>query len=91
MQRENGRPVLIADDDAGACETLADVLVSEGFTVKTVDDGNAALEAARRQRFDIAFIDQRMPGAKRLEVVRALKPTSRDSASSNAAGSLAWS
>jgi DNA-binding NarL/FixJ family response regulator len=73
MQRHDRRRVLIADDDAGARETLADVLVSEGFVVKTVDDGNAALEAARTERFEVAFIDQRMPGAEGLEVVRALR------------------
>jgi DNA-binding NarL/FixJ family response regulator len=73
MQRHDRRRVLIADDDAGARETLADVLVSEGFTVKTVGDGNAAIDAARAERFEVAFVDQRMPGAEGLEVVRALR------------------
>lgn len=65
--------VLIADDDAGARETLADVLASEGFSVTTVEDGPAALEAARSCRFDVAFLDQRMPGADGLEVANALR------------------
>jgi CheY-like chemotaxis protein len=73
MQRYDCRRVLIADDDVGACETLADILVSEGFTVKTVDNGNAAIGAARAERFEVAFIDQRMPGLEGLEVVRALR------------------
>jgi len=73
MQREHHPRVLIADDDAGACETLADVLVSEGFVVETVEDGAAALEAARTARFDFAFLDQRMPGVEGLEVATALR------------------
>ena len=65
--------ILIAADDAGACETLADVLASEGFSVTTVEDGPAALEAARSCRFDVAFLDERMPGADGLEVANALR------------------
>lgn len=73
MPRDNRQTILIADDDAGACETLADVLASEGFIVKTVADGRAAIEAAQREHFDVAFIDQRMPGATGLEVIEALR------------------
>ncbi len=73
MQRNVRPTVLIADDDAGARETLADVLASEGFTVVAVGDGRAALETAQREHFDVALIDQRMPGANGLEVVQALR------------------
>jgi DNA-binding NarL/FixJ family response regulator len=73
MQDESSGRVLIADDDAGARETLADVLIAEGFAVRTVDDGSAALDVARVEGFDVAFIDQRMPGAEGLEVVQALR------------------
>ena len=73
MHREDHPRVLIADDDADACETLADVLISEGFIVETVEDGAGALEAARTARFDFAFLDQRMPGPEGLEVATALR------------------
>ena len=73
MQQNRPSTILIADDDADARETLADVLASEGFVVRTVSDGQRALEAARQERFDAAFIDQRMPGLEGLEVVQELK------------------
>jgi DNA-binding NarL/FixJ family response regulator len=73
MQNEDSRRVLIVDDDADACDTLADVLIAEGCTVRTVDDAAAALDVARSERFEVAFIDQRMPEVEGLEIVRALR------------------
>src|SRR4030042_465152 len=54
--------VLIADDDPGTCETLGDILTAEGYVVTTVEDGRAALAAARAERYDVVLVDQRMPG-----------------------------
>jgi DNA-binding NarL/FixJ family response regulator len=65
--------VLIADDDSGTCETLADILAAQGYEVRTVEDGRAALEVTRGERYNIAFIDQRMPGGDGLTVVKELR------------------
>jgi DNA-binding NarL/FixJ family response regulator len=65
--------VLIADDDPGTCETLGDILTAQGYAVTTVEDGQAALAAARAQRYDVVLVDQRMPGSGGLAVVRELR------------------
>ena len=65
--------ILIADDDSGTCETLADILAAQGYEVKTVEDSQAALAASRAERYDIAFIDERMPGGDGLTVVKELR------------------
>ncbi|MGD0765904.1 MAG: response regulator transcription factor [Dehalococcoidia bacterium] len=65
--------ILIADDDSGTCETLADILAAQGHEVRTVEDGRAALEVTRGERYNIAFIDQRMPGGDGLTVVKELR------------------
>ena len=67
--------VLIADDDPGTCETLGDILTAEGYAVTTVEDGRAALAAARAERYDVVLVDQRMPGPEGLGVVEELKRT----------------
>jgi len=74
MSDEN-RPVriLIADDDPGTCETLGDILSAQGYAVTTVEDGQAALAAARAQRYDVVLVDQRMPGSGGLAVVGELR------------------
>ncbi len=65
--------VLIADDDPGTCETLGDILSAQGYAVTTVEDGQAALAAARAQRYDVVLVDQRMPGSGGLAVVGELR------------------
>jgi DNA-binding NarL/FixJ family response regulator len=65
--------ILIADDDPGTCETLGDILTAQGYAVTTVEDGQAALAAARAQRYDIVLVDQRMPGPEGLAVVGELR------------------
>jgi len=67
--------VLIADDDPGTCETLGDILTAEGYAVTTVEDGRAALAAARAERYDVVLVDQRMPGPGGRAVVEELKRT----------------
>ena len=68
--------VLIADDDPGTCETLGDILTAEGYAVTTVEDGRAALAAARAERYDVVLVDQRMPGPGGLAVVEELRRAS---------------
>ena len=67
--------ILIADDDPGTCETLGDILTAEGYAVTTVEDGRAALAAARAERYDVVLVDQRMPGPGGLGVVEELRRT----------------
>jgi DNA-binding NarL/FixJ family response regulator len=65
--------VLIADDDPGSCETLADILAAQGYAVTTVEDGPAALAATLSERYDAIFVDQRMPALEGLAVVEELR------------------
>ena len=54
--------VLVVDDDFDLRETLADVLLDEGFTVETAADGLAALEYLRGgNRPAVILLDWMMP------------------------------
>jgi DNA-binding NtrC family response regulator len=68
--------VLIADDEDGVRESLAEVLVEEGFQVTQVVDGGAAIEALDKGEFDVVISDVRMPGADGLEVLQHAREVS---------------
>jgi len=74
-QRNRGN-ILIADDEDGVRESLADVLREEGYTVKAVATGDDAISAVGERDYDIIISDLRMPGADGLEVLRRARETS---------------
>ena len=71
----NSGKVLIADDDPEFRHILARRVARLGLSVKDVEDGTAALEMVRRQRFDVLVLDLYMPGATGLEVVEEAHKT----------------
>jgi two-component system LytT family response regulator len=67
-----GLRVLIVDDEPLARQRIADMLRAEPdlHVVAEIDNGVAAVDAIRRLRPDIVFLDVQMPGKTGLEVVR---------------------
>ncbi|MCU7727961.1 SpoIIE family protein phosphatase [Actinoplanes sp. KI2] len=65
--------VLVADDNADMRDYLTRLLGSAGHHVRTVADGQAALDAARSYRPDLIVSDVMMPGLDGLQLVAALR------------------
>ncbi len=65
--------ILVVDDEPLICETLAEYLLPEGFTVVTCASGEEALERAGQQRFDIVLCDVHLPGMDGLELLERLQ------------------
>lgn len=65
--------ILVVDDEPSICLLLRDVLTPLGHHVETLQDGQAAIELAGRERFDVAFLDIRMPGMNGLDVLKAMR------------------
>ena len=65
--------ILIADDDQLLCELLRFKLEGAGFEVTAVHDGQAALDAVRRQAPDAIVLDSMMPVLTGPEVLHLLK------------------
>jgi two-component system response regulator PilR (NtrC family) len=65
--------ILIADDETGVRESLAEVLRDAGYSVETAVDGSAALAALDHRDFAVVITDLRMPGADGLAVLRKLR------------------
>ncbi|MEW6270013.1 MAG: sigma-54 dependent transcriptional regulator [Thermodesulfobacteriota bacterium] len=68
--------ILIAEDEPGVRESLAEVLRDAGYTVETAADGATALAALERREFAIVVTDLRMPGADGLSVLRRARELS---------------
>jgi two-component system response regulator PilR (NtrC family) len=62
--------ILVADDEPGVRESLAEVLRDAGYVARTAADGTAALAALDEQEFSVVVTDLRMPGADGLAVLR---------------------
>ncbi len=65
--------ILVVDDDVDTCKNLSDILNDMGYHVDTAHDGFAALELARRNRYDVALLDFKMPGMDGLTLYRELR------------------
>jgi DNA-binding response OmpR family regulator len=65
--------LLVVDDDVDTCRNLSDILTDLGYRVDTAHDGLSALELVRKNRYDIALLDLKMPGMDGLELYRQIK------------------
>jgi len=75
IQHEQPYSILIADDDRGNRETLADVLKEKGFRTVTAADGGEAVEIVQVQLIHLVLIDMHMPRLTGLEALTLLRNT----------------
>ena len=69
--------VLIADDEPLALARLLALLPKDIDIVGKYGTGTEAMEAMRRVRPDVAFLDMQMPGCDGLQAVAGLEPSER--------------
>jgi DNA-binding response OmpR family regulator len=65
--------VLVCDDEPYIVESVSYVVRKAGYEVSSAEDGDAALEMARREKPDMAFLDIMMPGIPGDELCQRLK------------------
>ena len=70
--------VLVVDDERSMRELLSIVLRRDGYEVRTADDGAAAVELLKKQRFDILITDIRMPQMNGVDLLREAKKIAPD-------------
>jgi CheY-like chemotaxis protein len=71
------RRYLVVDDNQAFAENLAEIIGDAGGTVDVASGGEAALERARKTRYDALISDMRMPvmgGAELVHRIHALDP-----------------
>jgi CheY-like chemotaxis protein len=72
MSRPTPR-VLVVDDDVDTCVNLSDILSDCGYAVTVAHSGEEALPLVRREAFDVALLDFKMPGMDGLTLYREIR------------------
>ncbi len=64
--------VLVVDDEKVIREILSDFLTMEGYVVRAVEDGSAALKELRLRPYDLVISDLKMPNMGGLELLEKM-------------------
>lgn len=65
--------ILVVDDEELFLDTIKTRLEARDFNVTAVNRGERAIDAAKKQTFDVALVDLKMPGINGEETLKALK------------------
>lgn len=68
--------ILVVEDEESFRDALAFVLSKEGFEVKLVQDGQAAVETFEKEGADLILLDLMLPGISGLEVCKNIRAKS---------------
>lgn len=77
MSHENKIKILIVDDDLDICNLLCQYLGQQGFSVASVENGQALDEYLSRSVVDLIILDLMLPGEDGLSIVKRLNSTVR--------------
>ena len=65
--------ILIVEDDRKMRLALREIMTNEGYTVDSVETGEAALERADGNGYDLVITDLKLPGIDGMDVLRAIR------------------
>ena len=65
--------ILLLEDDEVLSETLVELLEAEGFEVALVSDGEMALEATFKNKYDLFLLDINVPFLDGFELLKSLR------------------
>ena len=72
--------VLVVDDEPNICDLLEELLSRQGYAIETCLNGQEALDKVRSGSYDMVISDLKMPGINGIELIRAVKAESPDTA-----------
>ena len=64
--------ILVVDDDIELCGLLADVLITEGYSVECVHCGETALKHIEKKPVDLVLLDVMLPKLNGMQVARKI-------------------
>ena len=71
---ENAR-ILVVDDDENIRKVLTMILEDEGYAVDTAETAKKAIEKTRKNFYNLALIDIRLPDMEGIELLTKIKDT----------------
>lgn len=75
---KNGAFLAIIDDDPNICKTTKNILEKKGFSVSTCLTGEEGISLAKEKKFDVMFIDLKLPILNGLETYLEIKKINPD-------------
>jgi two-component system NtrC family response regulator len=69
--------LLLVDDEEDFLNSLARRLGRRDFDIATATEGHRAIKIARKETFDLAILDMKMPGMDGMELLQILKKKHR--------------
>lgn len=67
--------VLVVDDDEGILETLSAILGESGYKVDTAKNGKEAVEKSKRNYYDVALLDIKLPDMEGTKLLTKMRET----------------
>ena len=64
--------ILIIDDEVGMREGLQKILSIEGYAVQTASTAQNGLDIIRKDHFDLAFIDYKLPDLNGIQIIQRI-------------------
>ena len=74
-EKENGKKILLVEDDDALASVYMMRLKSEGFDIRRVANGEDALAAAKEHKPDLVLLDVMMPKVSGFDVLDILRNT----------------
>ncbi|MBN2058335.1 MAG: response regulator [Candidatus Saganbacteria bacterium] len=65
--------IAVIDDEEGVRESFKMILKIKDYDVDVFEDGEKAIANIKKDKYDLAFIDYKLPGMDGIEVLRKLK------------------
>lgn len=65
--------VLLVDDEVAFTTNMSKILSRRGYEVRTVNDGESAVEAIEDEEYDVVILDLRMPGMDGMAALKVMK------------------
>ena len=70
--------ILVVDDNRTNLTVAAGLLEGFGIKAETAESGSEAMELVRKNKYDMVFMDHRMPGMNGVETTRAIRESGAD-------------
>ena len=76
LKQPTNQHILIVDDEEDLRKLLSQVVSGAGYTVAQAADGEEAMTALRKHKYDLALLDIQMPNATGIDVLKFIQKNS---------------
>lgn len=76
MTQTENVSILVIDDEEDMCWALTNILKKEGYDITCTTSGNEACRLIKEKRFNIAFVDIKLPDIDGIKLAKIIKKDS---------------